>query len=645
MMLRRMGRKIAAGHGQRLWPAFALLAAVVVLPTAGVFWFMNQAMQNEQLAMRQRLAELYRSQLRNAADQIQASWKKKFELLKYSVHEHPAPQTFSSLVSAGEVDSIIIYNKGRQIYPESIAFPVLAAEPHTADWLEARRLEFGKNDPGVAAAAYSVLARQSTNAQERALALVAEARCLNKSGKQSGAIDALTHLIDDSGYRNVKDAQGRSIQLNAQLFALQLMKNSSHPLFKKTAKVLIRRLNDYQETAIPSSQRRFLMQQVRSVWPDCPEFATLSAEELAANFAQSLPLQLASGRIQAVGVKDVWVYEEPDKSFIAFFSKARLLNFMEGAIAASKGVKGIRLKVIPPGTEGSWAQSESIDLVPSWTLALLLDREDLFQSAARQKTASYAWTGILMTAAIALLAIALTAYLRRQMRLTKLKSDLISTVSHELKTPLASMRLLIDTLRDGHCDDARLVQEYLQMIARENARLSSLIEDFLTFSRMERNKAKFERERLKVDEIIDVAIEAVGNRLQAPGCQFKADLKQPLPAIIGDRNALVTVFVNLLDNSLKYTGENKKICLRGFLSNGSVCIQVEDNGIGFPQNASKKIFERFYQVDRTLSRRTGGCGLGLSIVQFILSAHNGSIAAESRPEKGSMFTVLIPAAE
>jgi len=387
------------------------------------------------------------------------------------------------------------------------------------------------------------------------------------------------------------------------------------------------------------------MQQVRSVWTDCPEFTTFSAEELAAGFVQSLASQLAPGRIQPSGVNDLWAYADPGKSFIAFFNEARLLSVMESAIAASKAVNGIRLKVIPPGTEGSWVQSEKIDAVPSWNLALFLNGEDPFQSAARQKTAIYAWTGILMAAAIVLLSILLAAYLGRQMRLTRLKNDLIATVSHELKTPLASMRLLVDTLRDGHCDNAQLVQEYLQMISRENARLSSLIEDFLTFSRMERNKAKFVHTHLKVDEIIDTALEAVGNRLHAPGCRFKVDLKQPLPVITGDRDALITVFVNLLDNALKYTGESKEICLRGFASNGSVCFQIEDNGIGFPRNASKKIFERFYQVDRTLSRRTGGCGLGLSIVQFILSAHNGSITAESRPGKGSTFTVLLPAAE
>jgi signal transduction histidine kinase len=206
------------------------------------------------------------------------------------------------------------------------------------------------------------------------------------------------------------------------------------------------------------------------------------------------------------------------------------------------------------------------------------------------------------------------------------------------------MRLLVDTLRDGHYQDHQLVQEYLQMIAKENARLSSLIEGFLTFSRMERNKAKFEQEIVQTGDILHAALESVVNRLQTPGCRVELDLAPQMPPVIGDRDALITVFVNLLDNALKYTGETKEIRIRSFSSDGNVRIEVQDNGIGFPRNVAKKIFERFYQVDQTLSRQAGGCGLGLSIVQFIIAAHNGSVTANSQVGKGSTFTVQLPAA-
>lgn len=647
MLSSQSSRRLNAGHGQRLWPAFALLAAVVMLPTAGVLWFMNQAMQNEQLALRQRLSDLYGAQIQNGAERIQAAWSRESDFLANTVRQHTSPESFARLVTEGHVDSILIYKNGQLLYPEALPFPALSADPQSLHWLEARRLEFVTNDAAAAADAYARIARQSSKLQETALALMAEARCLNKTGKVQGAIEVLTHSLGHTRYRDVKDAQGRSIQLNAELFALQLMKGKSHPLFQQTVASLTKQLQDYRDTSIPSSQRRFLMGQMRSTWPkdpECFEFKTFAAEELAASFSRIDPNQLSPGRMQPTGTKDVWAYSSQDRSYIALFKPARLLGFMESAIAPAKSAPGARITSIPPGTSGSWFQSGNIgDVFPSWNLALILDASDPFQSAAKQRSALYAWTGILMTGGILILCILLGAYLQRQIRLTRLKNDLIATVSHEMKTPLASMRLLVDTLREGHSQDSQLVEEYLSLIAKENIRLTSLIEGFLTFSRMEQNKAKFVRELVQTKEVVEAAVDALGNRLHAPDCNLSLNLPPLMPSVIGDRDALTTVFVNLLDNALKYTGENKEICIRSFIGDGNIRVEVQDNGIGFPRSAAKKIFDRFYQVDRSLSRPAGGCGLGLSIVQFIVSAHHGSVYAKSEQGKGSTFTIELPA--
>jgi signal transduction histidine kinase len=116
-----------------------------------------------------------------------------------------------------------------------------------------------------------------------------------------------------------------------------------------------------------------------------------------------------------------------------------------------------------------------------------------------------------------------------------------------------------------------------------------------------------------------------------------------LPPVIGDREALVTVLVNLLDNAHKYTGDDKHVVLRASASGEQVCLEVQDNGIGIPRRAMRKVFDRFYQVDQSLARKTGGCGLGLSIVRFIIEAHEGTIEVDSQVGKGSVFTVRLPA--
>lgn len=644
-MLRFIERATNAGHSQRLWPVLAMLVAVVALPTAGVLWFMNEAMQNEQLAVRQRLTDIYNAQLEAAAGRIQAAWRKTISVLPDAEQQKALPELFASLVKAGHVDSILFYSKGRLIYPVPIAITRLSPEPATAPWLQARSLEYAKNSPKEAAVAYSRIAQQSAVARESAMALMAQARCLNKDGQQRKAIDLLTGTLAGSPYRSIADAQGRLILPNALLFALQLMKEPAQPLFQKTAALLVERLNDYGNPVMPTTQRRFLVEQLRSSWPDCPRFPVLEAEETASSFEKTTPHPLAAGRVQPTRMPDLWAYQTPDGSLIALFRQDHLLQSMNVAIAELQPVRGIRYSVFPPGFSSAAFLTTGIgEAFPSWQIALNLEGTPPFQSASKQRIATYVWTGILMTAGIAILFLFMAGYLLRQVRLTRLKNDLIATVSHELKTPLASMRLLVDTLRNGHYQDAQLVQEYLQMIAKENARLSRLIEEFLTFSRMERRKTKFDRSVLATHEILKSALEAVGDRLQAPGCRLDLELAPEMPSIVGDRDALITVLVNLLDNAIKYTGDTKEIRLRGFTSDGNVCFEVQDNGIGFPRTAAKKIFDRFYQADHTLSRSAGGCGLGLSIVQFIVTAHNGNITAKSQPGKGSTFTVQLPAA-
>ena len=110
-----------------------------------------------------------------------------------------------------------------------------------------------------------------------------------------------------------------------------------------------------------------------------------------------------------------------------------------------------------------------------------------------------------------------------------------------------------------------------------------------------------------------------------------------------DKDALVTVMLNLLDNAYKYCDNDRHVFLRAYLADGNVCLEVEDNGIGISRRACRKMFDRFWQADRSLSRNVGGCGLGLSIVKFIVEAHGGSIDVKSQPDKGSTFTVKLPA--
>ena len=159
---------------------------------------------------------------------------------------------------------------------------------------------------------------------------------------------------------------------------------------------------------------------------------------------------------------------------------------------------------------------------------------------------------------------------------------------------------------------------------------------------MERNKQAFQMRQVSPVSIAHAAAQAVKTKLGRGHCCFETEIPDELPEIRADHDALVTVLVNLLDNAYKYSYDEKRIKLSVTGDNNSICFSVSDNGLGIPRRALKKVFQRFYQVDRSLSRQAEGCGLGLSIAKFIIDAHQGTIAVESKPGQGSTFTVTIP---
>jgi signal transduction histidine kinase len=244
---------------------------------------------------------------------------------------------------------------------------------------------------------------------------------------------------------------------------------------------------------------------------------------------------------------------------------------------------------------------------------------------------------MLVLAAMGVIALLAARVFRREMALARLKNDLVATVSHELKTPLSSMRVLVDTLLNSEKFNERTAREYLQLIARENERLSRLVENFLTFSRIERKKHVFAFKPVPVREIVDTAVKAI------PGRQFHVRMKPELPDVMGDPDALVTVLVNLLENACKHSDDRQPIMVRADVENGRVLISVQDSGSGIGTRELEKIFEPFYQVDQTLAREGSGCGLGLSIVNAIVKAHRGTVAVQSEPGCGSTFSVCLPA--
>jgi len=293
--------------------------------------------------------------------------------------------------------------------------------------------------------------------------------------------------------------------------------------------------------------------------------------------------------------------------------------------------------------EEAFLQAPLGKFFPGWRAEIRFSDVDIFEKTADRQKVVYIWAGLLAIGVMVSAGLLTAQAVGKQIKINKLKNDFIATVSHELKTPLASMRVLVDTLLEGSYRDQQQVTEYLQLVSKENERLTGLIDNFLTFSRMERNKQAFAMARTSPAAIARDAAEAVKTKFGKGRCRFEVNIREDLPDVTADRDAMVTVLVNLLDNAYKYSYDDKRIELSVVSEDGSVCFSVSDNGAGISRRAAKRIFNRFYQVDRSLARRAEGCGLGLSIAKFIVDAHKGTISVESKPGEGSKFTVRLPA--
>jgi signal transduction histidine kinase len=294
-----------------------------------------------------------------------------------------------------------------------------------------------------------------------------------------------------------------------------------------------------------------------------------------------------------------------------------------------------------PGRVVAQAQLRHLDL--PWQVRLYLVDDSAIKETVREQFKVYAWTTLITTIAICSIAAAAGLTVSRQLRLHELKNTSIATVAHELRTPLASMRMLVDTLREGRCRSEEQRREYLDLIAAENLRLSRLTDNFLTHARLSRGQHTFAFAPVAPREVIDQAVSMLRARLEAPGCVFTLDVVEPLPSLNAERDGLLTVLINLLDNALKYTGEEKRIGLRAHARDEKLMLTISDNGSGLSRADRQRIFEPFFQADQKLTRTREGVGLGLAIVQEIVTAHGGSIGIESEPGKGSVFTVTLPA--
>jgi len=230
-------------------------------------------------------------------------------------------------------------------------------------------------------------------------------------------------------------------------------------------------------------------------------------------------------------------------------------------------------------------------------------------------------------------------------KLDNMQKDFVSNVSHELKTPLTTIKSYTETLLDGGVDDRDTVNYFLSIVDSEADRMNRLVKDLLQLSRMDYSKDSMNKMDGNIIALLNTDIAKVEMTARQKGQKMEVRYDPDLPiSVVMDRDGMEQVFLNILSNAIKYTPEGGSIYVDAAANDGIVEITVEDTGIGVSESELPRLFERFYRVDKARSREMGGTGLGLAIAKQIVEEHRGTIHMESRLGEGTKVTVAIPLA-
>ncbi|MHC4130727.1 MAG: sensor histidine kinase [Planctomycetota bacterium] len=639
--------------------------AVVIVPTVGLLWFMVQAVRNERLAVREKLVNVYTDRIKTSvSDNLGTNW---IELN----------------LTLAESDAVLVYDSN-----DMLTFPVADIKgevfedvfnaPFTKEYIE--------NDPAGAIVEYSRIADSALKDTLRIKADIAQARCMHKLNRPGKAIEKLRSIVLEYSDETIFL---RTQKCRARLLLLELCRQTEDRGFRKelseTFEYVYRGMDrddefvllgrkSHADKYIPSSVQLLVLERFLEYAEDIQQDSSFEKQIKRAKWLKGIiekSLEMASiyenpSFVYNPSVTRSHVFElDTNEQLYGQYSRISSYLYFEVFTRETvarwhnsfvESVKEMPLLCriydakgrLVTGTAVNEQQEPfikmdlDVDYLPGWAIELYLESDDVFAKAAEKRITVYVWSGILVVVLILTAGGFAGRWISNQIKLNKLKNDFIATVSHELKTPLASIRVLVDTLLEGNIKDQGQVTDYLQLTSKENTRLSRLIDNFLTFSRMERNKHAFDIRQSSPVEIAQDAVDAVKQQHTSEKCNFEMTGEDDLTDVLADHDSMVMVLVNLLDNACKYSSDDKRINLRIFAEKEYVCFSVKDNGIGIPRRALKKIFSRFYQVDQSLTRTAEGCGLGLSIVKFIVDAHEGKIDVESVPGKGSTFTVRIP---
>ncbi|WP_245907550.1 sensor histidine kinase [Olleya aquimaris] len=231
----------------------------------------------------------------------------------------------------------------------------------------------------------------------------------------------------------------------------------------------------------------------------------------------------------------------------------------------------------------------------------------------------------------------------RQRQISQIKTDFINNMTHEFKTPIATINLALDSIKNPKIiDDKEKVLRYLGMIKEENKRMHAQVENVLRISKLEKNELNISKERVDLNDLVEDAITHVELIIEDRGGHVEVNLNAERSSVLANETHFTNVLVNILDNAIKYSPEAPKIIVTTEVVANNILVHVKDHGSGMSKTAQKRVFEKFYREHTGNIHNVKGHGLGLAYVKRIVEDHQGHISVESEKEKGSTFTIKLP---
>ncbi|MCG6982225.1 MAG: HAMP domain-containing histidine kinase [Deltaproteobacteria bacterium] len=312
----------------------------------------------------------------------------------------------------------------------------------------------------------------------------------------------------------------------------------------------------------------------------------------------------------------------------------------------------LRLSVIDRGEETTSHQSGATVQRPNFSLERMFPRPFSFLRASLTcaripESVGRSTLNIMMVVLAVIILMGLFAIYqsaRQVMALSDRRSRFVSSVTHELKTPLTNIRMYIEMLEQGIARDPEREQEYLRILGSESSRLSRLINNVLEFSKFEKKQTRLNLQAGTLKEVVQEVKEVMQEKLRQEGFNLKVEMEE-LPPFHYDREAMILILINVIDNSMKFgkSLSRREITIRTWPEPDRVKISVSDTGPGIPRHDLTKIFDDFYRVDNDLTRTTGGTGIGLALVKKLVNLMGGSVRAENNDGPGCAITISLPA--